>query len=360
MDPDQYCCDHLFYRSMAFNLFAITRPDLNQPLNNFSIAGLYVHPYFSRFMYPANGYNRQPPYCYRIVTPLLARAISLIGSVSIDDGFYLITVVSLTLAAFFLALAVHRLSHGVVLALMSVVAYGQLREVFAFNLTQPMLTDPLAHCLLALSTYLIIAGRPYWFVAVCLMGLFNKEIHLFMLPCGVLFQMLSGRPWKRMSLACGGIVAFYFAFRLLLPVPINTYSLAGNLMEIPPLTSVVQWLIDVFGVMVVATVLRLPRRLINLALLPQALGAVVIGIGFSNIGPVDLYRALDYAAPLVIVATFGAATQSRWAWLLAAVPGALFIAQTMMALNTTILLVIAVATEIALAAVTRHDATLDR
>ena len=29
-DPSSTCCDHLFYRSMAYNLFVVTRPELNE------------------------------------------------------------------------------------------------------------------------------------------------------------------------------------------------------------------------------------------------------------------------------------------------------------------------------------------
>src|SRR5687768_563567 len=66
-DPNTACCDHLFYRSMAYNTFGVSRPDLNVAPPETGLAAVYVEPYYAQWMEPLNGLHRQPPYAYRIL-----------------------------------------------------------------------------------------------------------------------------------------------------------------------------------------------------------------------------------------------------------------------------------------------------
>ncbi len=59
-DPDRACCDHLFYRSMSYYQFKVTRPDLNVPPPGNPLPSLYGTSRF-RSLSPLNGLNRQPP-----------------------------------------------------------------------------------------------------------------------------------------------------------------------------------------------------------------------------------------------------------------------------------------------------------
>src|SRR5687768_14229417 len=70
-DPDSTCCDHLFYRSMAYNLFVVTRPELNDwPAELPDRERLYTSPYHGDYLRWENRLSRQPPYVYRVLTPL--------------------------------------------------------------------------------------------------------------------------------------------------------------------------------------------------------------------------------------------------------------------------------------------------
>jgi len=319
--PDAHCCDHLFYRSMAFNFFTVTRPELDNPAR--FKTGLYADPYLSGFMHRENRFNRQPPYCYRIVTPLLARAINAVTGASIEDSFYAITVIALTLATFFVALTVHTLSRSFALAIVAAVAYTRFDAAFHFNLWDFLLTDPLAHVFVALSIYLMLTERVLAAVAVSLLGVFNRETQLLVLPCCVLIQLFARRPLLPVVAGSTAVVAVYFAFRAVVPVPIDTYSLASTFHGVPAPAVAVEWLLYTFGVLLISTLVRLPTRLSNVALLP-----ILIGACLSTLVSTDWNRALVTGAPVALVVSFGVRPNSLLAAALALVPGLLFIEST--------------------------------
>jgi hypothetical protein len=59
-NPDSGCCDHLFYRSMAYNLWDVTRTDLNLAPPDNRLWKAYDDLYFGQFLYAENGLDRQP------------------------------------------------------------------------------------------------------------------------------------------------------------------------------------------------------------------------------------------------------------------------------------------------------------
>jgi hypothetical protein len=68
-----------------------------------------------------NGLARQPPYVYRVVTPLLARAIS--PMTGIDDAYWLISLLALAGAARFLGLTALRITDSAAPSVVVVAAF---------------------------------------------------------------------------------------------------------------------------------------------------------------------------------------------------------------------------------------------
>ena len=119
-DPDRDCCDHLFYRSMSFNLFAVTRPELDTPPPGSRLFVVYREPAYA-WLDPRNGLGRQPPFAYRIVTPLLARGVAI--AVGIDAAYYLVSFLALAGAAYFVGLSIFELTGSLIPAVAGVIVF---------------------------------------------------------------------------------------------------------------------------------------------------------------------------------------------------------------------------------------------
>lgn len=346
---DATCCDHLFYRSMAFNFFTVSRPDLNEPPPGNRLSAVYADRYFGGFMHRENKLNRQPPYCYRFVTPLLSRAIATVSGRSIDFGFYTLSFASLAFTCFVLALSVYDISRNWVLAAAAAISYSEVYSAFSGNLHDYMLTDPLAQLFVALSVYFMLTERKRWFLAIGLVAIFNKEIHAFMLPCYVLMEFAERRTSTSVLIGCVLIVATYAAFRLWLPVPTNTYSLATTFFRLPSAATIATEFFQVFGVLAVSAVIRLPFRRATLSLTPIAIGAAIAELFAPNTA-----RTYAYAFPFVMLATFGVPARSGAAKVLAIVPALIFLAQRPASWSAP-LITLYVMAELAFVAVTAMD-----
>jgi hypothetical protein len=224
-DPDTACCDHLFYRSMAYNEFGQTRPDLDVPPAGNSLSSLYGSAAFP-WLDEANGLARQPPYAYRIVTPAIARGLASV--IGINAGFYVLTFAALVAAALLMGLSVFALT-GALLPSAVAVALVALNPATAhLDLYDYMLTDPVALCLVALAVYALITRRPVVFYVACLVGVFNRESMLPMVACYPLSEYLIDRRRPATWAPAVGVVGAWLALRVFWPIPVNRYSLVNE------------------------------------------------------------------------------------------------------------------------------------
>ncbi|MDP9318105.1 MAG: hypothetical protein M3O94_03325, partial [Actinomycetota bacterium] len=307
IDPDT-AWDSLFYRSMAFNLITLTRPDLDVPPVGSQLWAAYRIPLAQRMANPEtyflairNGLRRQPPYAYRVVTPLLARALfSLTGS--IDSAFYIITFASLAGAAFFLALTVYSVAGSIAAAATAILLFALNPTTGRFNFYVYILTDPLAFFLTAIAIFALVRRRRGLFFLVCLVGVFNKETMVPLLMCYPLSELLvEHRVRGRSVIAAGSIVAAWFAFTLLLPVPVHTYSLLREFRGLGYIGTVAAAAVATFGVLILGWWRPVISPLL-VSLLPFAAGNVAAAWFVG-----DTTRALAQVLPVLVVAIL-------WLW----------------------------------------------
>jgi hypothetical protein len=294
IQPDTTCCDHLFYRSMAFNEFVITRPDLDRPPPGNILWAISQTGWHDL----RNGLRRQPPFAYRIVTPLVARGIfSLTGNISVS--FYVLTLLSLVGAGFFLALSIYSLTESTAAALLGLLVFNLNPASTSVNLWDYMLTDPLAFLLVSISLFALIRRQRVLFFLACAVGVFNKESMVPMLLAYPLSEVLIEGRLRRDSVAVVGVVAAaWFAFRHLLPIPVNRYSFIAEFRGTAAQTKLVAiGLISTFGVLLVASWRILISRL-GLSLLPFVLANVLAAWFVGNID-----RAMGQAVPALLVSS---------------------------------------------------------
>jgi hypothetical protein len=214
--------DDIYYRSMAFNLFAVTRPDLNVPPGGFT----YPHTDATAYFVEANGLNHQPPFVWRVVTPLLARALSILLG-NIDRAFYLITFLSLFGAAFLLAMVLYE---GLGTIVPSVVALGVfpaghwLSAEYFFHY---MYVDPLSIFFTCAGAYAVVRRKRAMFFVLCAVSVFNRESGMFLIAAYPLSEWFLERRVHRSSLiSAAAIVLAWFLFQAVVRslVPVDTYS----------------------------------------------------------------------------------------------------------------------------------------
>ncbi len=274
-DPSTGCYDHLCYRSMAYNWLDLSRPELNR-------LSLDDH--------------RMPPYAYRIVAPFLARLLGLPFSDDISRGFYLLTVLSLAITTVLVGLIVYLASHRLINAVLAVAVFGLHPWLTGFNLWDYMLPDPLAYALIAVAALALIRHHLPLFLVACLVGLFVKEVFVFVLPAYAIYEYLNHRPWQRSLILACTLLLPYGLFRLLAPVS-GTYSLAVYLH--PVSLRMLQALIFTFGPLYLLAIVWLRQSRLAIAFVPLALGAAA-----STLFITDTERVLVYAFPVVLFALF--------------------------------------------------------
>lgn len=304
-DIETYACDHLFYRSMAFNLFEVTRPELNKvPPGNF-LWTFYSDPYFSKFYHSSNRLNRQPSYIFRIITPLFARAIGwLFFRDNVNYGFYTVTFLSLVFTCFFISLTLYLFTNDVIMAILGSYVFSFFEFTSPFHLYDYMLTDPLAFLFISIAIFLMLRQRRIAFFLVCLVGLFNKETVGFLIPCYLLWELLGRRLRLSSVIAAVTISIAYVAFRnlwpVLLSVPVNNYSLRTIFMGIPNWLNAFLLYLYVFGILFYFTISRMWLSKFTLSLAPLAILSFTC-IFFAG----DKERMIIYAFPLVLLSVLG-------------------------------------------------------
>ena len=321
-DPDTACCDHLFYRSMSYNLFSVTRPDLDTiPAGN-ELSDLYGAPDYG-WLDHRNGLARQPPYVYRVVTPLLARAIS--PMTGIDDAYWLVSLLALAGAATFLGLTALRITGSAVPAVVVVAAFLTDPPTARWNLNDFMLTDPMAFFLTALAIWALVERRRSLFFVVCAIGVLNKESMVPLLLAYPLAEGIRTRrfPWVSASWATA-IGVCWIAFRIVLPVPVDTYSILGQFRE----GSQHVRLMGVVLLFTMGPLLPAVRRGLRdpdiVSLLPFA-AAAILSAWFVD----DLERAMIQALPVVLLAGLRPWTSSVRTRIAVLVPAALLLCQNL-------------------------------
>lgn len=318
--PQVSCCDHLFYRSMAFNLVVETRPELNAWPPTLDLGRLYADPYHGRYLKIENRFNRQPPYSYRVVTPLVARVLAYPLGNDINRAFYALSFAAIALACFWTARSVLALSGGLLAAIVTIFSFSAVFRLTRYHLTNYMLTDPLALMFIALGTYLMWRRNDRWFFVVGFVAVFNKEIHFFLLASYALMQ-LAERCLDRRSIAMYAVICIsYLALRLTLPIPNDTYSLSSLYLGLPSLGTVARTALSVFGILALFTLSRVWLRRFTLYLLPLVAGAFL-----TTLFAVDAERSYVYAFPVVFLSVFGVSAHTRAARLLAVSPGLVFV-----------------------------------
>ncbi len=297
-EPDKECCDHLAYRSMSYNLFTVTRPDLNVPppgnaaFNDPAVADFELKYHL----------NHLPPYVYRIVTPLLARLIASVST--IDVAYYLITLLALAGAAVFTGLSILEVTQAVVPAIAGVVVFLVNPYSTGFNLRDFMLTDPMAFLLAALAVWALVRRNRGLFFVACLVGVLNKESMVPMLVAYPLSELWLERRIREGTMGAAVCIAIgWYLFRIAMPEAVAGYSVIREFR--PGLHHVHQTVtagIVTFGVLAPAAIRRSWRSKLVYALMPFSVGAVLAAWFVGDVG-----RAMIQALPVVCLALF-----SRW------------------------------------------------
>jgi hypothetical protein len=201
-----------------------------------------------------------------------------------------------------MGLVTFKLTDRLVPAIAGVLAFVAVPTTHRFNLWNFMLTDPMAFLLAVVAILALVIRRRWLFFACCLLGVFNKESMLPMLLCYPLYEFLTERRVRSSTVGITvAIAAVWLAFRELLPVPVDTYSLWSEFRGPEYVAVVATEVLVVFGVLLLAVWRGLWS---NLALALAPFAALQVLSGFF-VGQVD--RAVVQAIPLVIVAVL-------WRW----------------------------------------------
>jgi hypothetical protein len=273
-DPDSDCCDHLFYRAMAGGPRQI--PEGNRLIT------VYDHPYHGGYLQRANGLTHQPPYVYRPLAPLLSRLL----------GFRTLSLISLVLAAWLLGMGAFILTTHATLGALTIVLFASCPWLTGYYLRHYQAVDPLAFVFVGLVVVLVCVGKHAHALGVIALGLFAKEPVGLLLPCVLLAARAAGHlNWRLVAMAGLAIVP-YAAFRILTPIPQNTYSLAATFMPWPPFEL---WIMlrDTWGLYWLAPVLAWRSPLLR-SLLPMVLLSAGLSLFASNVE-----RCAIYAYPAV-------------------------------------------------------------
>lgn len=155
---------------------------------------------------------RTAPFCWRVLTPWLARQLSRTG-LGLNAAFYLLT--NVFLFAFLLSLFLHLadLGHGLGPSLLGVALAGLVQGAVRWYEYQYWMTDPLCLFLVMLAFRLIHRGRDALLGVVTLAGVLARESYLIVL---VPYVLQAVRTRRRGALAPAVGTAFLAVAVLLL------------------------------------------------------------------------------------------------------------------------------------------------
>jgi hypothetical protein len=176
----------------------------------------------------------QPPYRYRVFTPLLARAVPALPEVLLerrdrleDDSllfkFAVVNLIALATAALFVLLLMDAMGFGSWEGVVGGLLF--LTSFFPLNTATLPLTDAWAYAFLAGSLYALVARRYVLLVVLFSLGLFTKETVLIVPAAALLLkQPRSGRVAQLACFVPGALA--YLVFRVFLfPSEAEMYSM---------------------------------------------------------------------------------------------------------------------------------------
>ncbi|MCM8757745.1 MAG: hypothetical protein NC903_01635, partial [Candidatus Omnitrophica bacterium] len=299
-NPEECCCDHLFYRSMAFNLFKVERPEYNVIPKENPLKDLYKTEYFSRYFDFRNALNRQPPYVYRILSPFIARAIGwLFFGDDISTGFYTLTFISIIFTIFFIGITLYLLNDSILLSFLGQI-FCLLLWIFRFLLYDYMLTDPLNFLFISLTLFFMLKDKKPLIYLIFLLGLFNKEVFGFIIISYLLFRFLQKELKISEIFIISFIIIVYLLFRTFMPVPVNKFTFK-NIFWGMNFYRIVSIYLNSFGILFFFTLTRMWFSSFTISLLPLGLGGI-----FTTIFASDHQRIIEYTNfNLVIFSVLG-------------------------------------------------------
>ncbi len=286
--------DGAYYRAIAYNWFGMSRPELD------------VAPPTSlwRTFRPTSAISLHltGPFAYRVGAPLLARLIGLPLGDHAEAGFYLLNLVSLVAAAYWLGLAAWRLTQQVAAGAATVLLFVLTPALVSRYLWDYILIDPPAYALLSAAVLCLALGRRRLFLAICLVAPFVREA-LVVVPACLLIADLLTRLWEpRRWIAPALTLVPYLAFHLWLPI-LNPSQSGWVLVADGAFPARAA---SVFGLLWLLALPAAIRSRFLWSLLPM----VVIALG-GALFVADVERATSYAFPFVLL---GAVTTLSDGW----------------------------------------------
>jgi hypothetical protein len=137
--------------------------------------------------------QREPPYCFRLAIPALARGLTRLG-LSENASFFLIT--NAALFGFLLVLWLHLRDLGFALALRvtGLLVVGFTQGAVRWFEYQYWMTDPAALFLVMLAFFLLERGRWGGLLAASVVAAFVRETYVLVYPYVFLRERRAGRP----------------------------------------------------------------------------------------------------------------------------------------------------------------------
>jgi hypothetical protein len=173
------------------------------------------------------------PWGYRVLTPLLARAVPDAG---LARGFTVVTLAALALATFFTYLWLRRLGNGIVAALVATAVFG-LSPPVALAIRYPFMTEPLTILLLVSFLLGVECGVGLPMLALlAVLGALTKELLLWPLPLLLVaaWRRHPGRgAFVRAALAAAPALVVTFLLRSWWMPPADEASLGATLRVLP-------------------------------------------------------------------------------------------------------------------------------
>lgn len=254
--------------------------------------------------------QREPPYCYRVAIPALARVLVRLGLAE-NAAFYLLT--SAVLFGFLVLLWLHLgdLGFSTPLRVTGLVLAGLTQGAVRWSLYQYWMTDPAGLFLVMLAFHLVERGRRAALWATSVVAAFVRETYVLVYPYLLLRDLRAGRGAVRAAARTAAIAALPLAvlaaLRLTVPASASS-SFAEDVAENVGFrwrmlfeNQIYLLTVGSFGVLFVLVFLvprRLPplvRRHFDRAFFVLS---VYLSLGISN----NTERPLAYALPVVVPA----------------------------------------------------------